>query len=103
MFRLKFLKCSFFYVGLYILYIDFSATKWLFITIHMYISMQVMRVLIHAGDSQHNMLKTLTNSYEQIRSIANKNEVRVNELIKIRKNEVTTSFLIHENEFVILN
>ena len=49
------------------------------------------------------MLKTLTNSYEQIRSFANKNEVRVNEFIKIRKNEVTTSFLIHENEFVIPN
>ena len=43
------------------------------------------------------------NSYEQIRSFANKNEVRVNEVIKIRKNEVTTSFLIHENEFVIPN
>ena len=47
------------------------------------------------------MLKTLTNSYEQIRSFANKNEVRVNEVIKIRKNEVTTSFLIHEKEFGI--
>ena len=55
------------------------------------------------GRSQRNMLKTLTNSYEQIRSFANKNEVRVNEVIKIRKNEVTTSFLIHENEFVIPN
>ena len=55
------------------------------------------------GHSQRNMLKTLTNSYEQIRSFANKNEIRVNELIKIRKNEVTTSFLIHENEFVIPN
>ena len=49
------------------------------------------------------MLKTLTNSYEQIRSFANKNEVRVNEFIKIRKNKVATSFLIHENEFVIPN
>ena len=55
------------------------------------------------GHSQCNMLKTLTNSYEQIRRFANKNEVRVNEVIKIRKNEVTTSFLIHENEFVIPN
>ena len=59
--------------------------------------------LYSTGHSQHNMLKTLTNSYEQIRSFANKNEVRVNEFIKIRNNEVTTSFLIHENEFVILN
>ena len=57
----------------------------------------------NTGHSQHNMLKTLTNSYEQIRSFANKNEVRVNKFIKIRKNEVTTSFLIHENEFVIPN
>ena len=55
------------------------------------------------GHSQRNMLKTLTNSYEQIQSFANKNEVRVNEFIKIRKNKVTTSFLIHENEFVIPN
>ena len=55
------------------------------------------------GHSQHNMLKTLTNSYEQIRSFANKNEVRVNEFIEIPKNEVTTSFLIHEDEFVIPN
>ena len=55
------------------------------------------------GHLQRNMLKTLTNSYEQIRSFANKNEARVNEVIKIRKNEVTTSFLIHENEFVIPN
>ena len=55
------------------------------------------------GYSQRNMLKTLTNSYKQIRSFANKNEVHVNEVIKIRKNEVTPSFLIHENEFVIPN
>ena len=54
------------------------------------------------GHSQCNMLKTLTNSYEQIRSFANKNEVCENEVIKIRKNKVTTS-LIHENEFVIPN
>ena len=52
---------------------------------------------------QRNMLKTLMNSYEQIRSFANKNEVRVNEFIKLRKNEVTSSFLVHENEFVIPN
>ena len=55
------------------------------------------------GHSQRNMLKTLTNLYEQIRSFANKNEVHVNKFIKIRKSEVTTSFLIHENEFVIPN
>ena len=55
------------------------------------------------GHSQHNMLKTLTNSYEWTRSFANKNEVRVNEFVKIRKNKVTTSFLISGNEFAILN
>ena len=49
------------------------------------------------------MLKTLMNSYEWIRSFANKNEVHVNEFVKIRKNEVTTSFWIRENEFAILN
>ena len=49
------------------------------------------------------MPKTLTNSYEQIQGFANKNKVRVNEFVEIRKNEVTTSFLIHENEFVIPN
>ena len=52
------------------------------------------------GHSQRNML---TNLFEQIRSFANKNEGRVNEFIKIRKNEVTTSFLIHKNEFAIPN
>ena len=55
------------------------------------------------GHSQRNMPKTLTNSYEQIQSFTKKNEVRVNKFIKFRKNEVTTSFLIHENEFVIPN
>ena len=58
---------------------------------------------IGTGHLQRNMLKTLTNSYEQIRSFVNKNEVRVNEFIKIRKSEVITLFLIHENEFVIPN
>ena len=36
------------------------------------------------GHSQHNMLKTLTNSYEWIWSFANKNEVRVNEFVKTK-------------------
>ena len=53
------------------------------------------------GHLQRNI--TVTNSYEQVRSFANKNEVRENEFIKSRINEVTTSFLIHENEFVIPN
>ena len=55
------------------------------------------------GHLQPNMLKILTNSYEWIRSFVNKNEVCVNEFIKIHKNEVTTSILIRENKFAILN
>ena len=49
------------------------------------------------------MLKALTNSYEWIWSFVNKNEVCVNEFVKIRKSKVTTSLLIRENEFRILN
>ena len=67
------------------------------------LSLQLYALQYSTGHSQRNTLKTLMNSYEQIRSFANKNEVRVNEVIKIRKNEVTTSYLIHGNEFVIPN
>ena len=57
--------------------------------------------LYSTGHSQRDMLKTLMNSYKQIRSFGNKNEVSVNKFIKIRKNKVTTLFLIHENKLCL--